>query len=189
MLPKREADPVHLRDMGVIQTDSAVVPPRAEGHTLAELYIRHLPAAVALATLLTGDRATGEDIAQEGFIRAVGRFEHLRDPSVFAAYLRTTVVNLCRARFRRLRIEREAYARERSPGAAPAPYDPAERDEVWSAIQRLPFRQRAAVVLRYYEDLSEEQAAATLRCSARAVNALISRAMATLRRELAEEEP
>jgi RNA polymerase sigma-70 factor (sigma-E family) len=174
--------------MGIVQQESAMVARPAEGRALAELYARHLPAAVALATLLTGDRATGEDIAQEGFIRAAGRFEHLRDPSVFPGYLRKTVVNLCRARLRRLRIEREAYGRDRGTDAAPSPYDPAERDEVWRAIQRLPFRQRAAVVLRYYEDLSEEQTAATLRCSARAVNALMSRAMATLRRELAEEE-
>jgi RNA polymerase sigma-70 factor (sigma-E family) len=174
--------------MGVIQPETAVASRRADGRALAELYVRHLPASVALATLLTGDRQTAEDIAQEGFIRAAGRFEHLRDPSLFGAYLRKTIVNLCRARFRRMRTEREAYGRERNPVVATEPYDPAERDEVWAAIQRLPFRQRAAVILRYYEDLSEEQTAATLRCSARAVNALISRALATLRRELAEEE-
>ena len=57
---------------------------------------------------------------------------------------------------------------------------------MWAAIVALPYRQRAAIVLRFYEDLSERQAGAILRCSPRAVNALVSRAMATLRMEMEE---
>jgi DNA-directed RNA polymerase specialized sigma24 family protein len=58
---------------------------------------------------------------------------------------------------------------------------------VWPAILRLPFRQRAAIVLRFYEDLSEDQTAAVLRCTTRATNSLVSRAMTTLRRDLTKE--
>jgi len=60
---------------------------------------------------------------------------------------------------------------------------------MWRALQRLPIRQRAAVVLRFYEDLSEHEAADVLGCSASALNALVRRAMATLRNEIGDEEP
>ena len=63
-----------------------------------------------------------------------------------------------------------------------------DQDVLWRALRELPHRQRAAVVLRYYEDQSEEQVADTMRCSPRAVNALVSRAMATLRARIHNEE-
>jgi RNA polymerase sigma factor (sigma-70 family) len=154
---------------------------------LEELYTRHVPSAVILARLLTGDAAAAEDIAHEGFIRAAGRFEHLRDGSNFDAYLRRTVVNLCHARGRSIARERAALRRA---GALPRPPDgdPGEHDAVWAAIERLPLRQRTVIVLRYYEDRSEAETARVLRCSDRAVNALVSRAMASLRAELRQEE-
>ncbi|MEO8423922.1 MAG: sigma factor-like helix-turn-helix DNA-binding protein [Actinomycetota bacterium] len=62
------------------------------------------------------------------------------------------------------------------------------RDEVWTAVLRLPDRQRAAVVLRFYEDQSEERVGQILICSTKAVNALVDRAKQTLRDILAEEE-
>ncbi len=73
---------------------------------LAGLYEEHVGRAVALATLLTGDRAIAEDIAHDAFLRVAGRFRDLRDPGAFGPYLRTTVVNMCRARARRLDRER-----------------------------------------------------------------------------------
>ena len=73
---------------------------------LAGLYEEHVGRAVALATLLTGDRYIAEDIAHDAFLRVAGRFGELRYPAAFGAYLRTTVVNLCRARVRRLERER-----------------------------------------------------------------------------------
>jgi RNA polymerase sigma-70 factor (sigma-E family) len=160
-----------------------------EHSSLDELYEAHVAGAIKLATLLTGDPSTAEDLAHEGFIRSAGRFGHLRSPASFDAYLKRTVVNLSRQRFRRQRVEREAVRRqgELEP-IAQAAYSPEDRDAVWSAILRLPFRQRAAIVLRYYEDLSEEQTAMVLRCSPRAANSLVSRALTTLRRILAKEE-
>ena len=158
----------------------------AQRPSLEELYERHLPAAVALARLIARDADVAEDLAQEAFIRAAARFGRLRDPAAFEAYLRRTVVNLCRRRWRRRRLERAYERSTREPVARLA--DVEERDELWSAIATLPYRQRAAVVLRYYEDLSESQTADVLRCSPRAVNALVSRAMATLRTTLKEDE-
>jgi RNA polymerase sigma-70 factor (sigma-E family) len=157
--------------------------PAATRPSLAELYEAHVGRAVALARLLTGDPFAAEDLAHDAFIRAAGRFGRLRDPAAFDAYLRRVVVNLCRMRFRRLRLERRQHAVGGDQIAQPAP-EIEERDELWELILRLPYRQRAAVVLRFYEDLSEQQAGEILRCSPRAINALVSRAMAMLRDEL-----
>jgi RNA polymerase sigma factor (sigma-70 family) len=172
-----------------MRNGGVALPVGVERPSLAELYERHVGGAIRLATLLTGEPSVAEDLAHEGFIRCAGRFRHLRAQASFDAYLKRTVVNLARERFRRQRLEREAVRREGVvEPVARAGYSPEDREVVWSAILRLPFRQRAAIVLRYYEDLSEEQTSMVLRCSTRAANSLVSRAMTTLREDLAKEE-
>lgn len=155
---------------------------------LAGLYEEHVGRAVALATLLTGDRYIAEDIAHDAFLRVAGRFGELRDPAAFGAYLRTTVVNLCRARVRRLERERTLLRRHTEPGVMEPDTSADDRDQVWSSIKGLPYRQRAALVLRYWEDLSEGQIGEILRCSPRAVNALLSRAKEQLRDNIGRSE-
>jgi len=164
-----------------------VVQPR-EG-SLEDLYVRHAPEAVRLAFLLTSDAALAEDITQEAFIRVAGRFQHLRSPGAFDAYLRRTVVNLCMSHHRRRRVERTYLERERArPERASEQPDLASRDELRRAMQSLPMRQRAAVVLRYYIDLPEQQVAETLGCSVGAARSLVFRAMETLRTTIGSEE-
>lgn len=155
---------------------------------LAALYEEHVGRAVALATLLTGDRPAAEDIAHDAFLRAAGRFRDLRDPRAFGPYIRTTVVNLCRARVRRLERERRFLHRQAEPEAVEPDHSADDRGQLWSAIRRLPYRQRAALVLRYWEDLSEAQIGEVLRCSPRAVNSLLSRALDTLRNGIGRSE-
>ena len=157
---------------------------------LEELYVQHAPAALRLAYFLTGDPEAGRDLVQDAFVRVAGRFRHLRQPDAFDAYLRRTIVNLHASRLRRLRTERSVLAREAAltlPGAQED--DHGARDEMWHAILSLPARQRAAIVLRYYEDLSEWQSAEVLRCSVGALNQLVVRAMANLRTRLGKEAP
>jgi RNA polymerase sigma-70 factor (sigma-E family) len=155
------------------------------GGGLAELYERHAGAAVGLAYLLTGDRYLAEDLVQEAFVRVAGRFRHLRDEGAFEAYLRRTVVNLFTSQLRRRRLERAYLQREASrPPAAHEDPDVAGRDELWKAVQRLPERQRAAVVLRYYEDRSEREVATTMGCSNAAAKSLIQRGMQALRADV-----
>lgn len=157
---------------------------------LAELYEQHVGSAVRLARLLTGDDAAAEDVAHEAFIRTAGRFAHLRRPEAFGAYLRTAVVNECRMRFRRMRVERAWLHRQPVRPAPMLPPDVETRSAIWDAVTRLPWRQRAALVLRYYEDLPVEQVATSLRCSPRAATGLIVRGLAHLRVALpTEEEP
>jgi RNA polymerase sigma factor (sigma-70 family) len=153
----------------------------------AALYEEHVGRAVGLAALLTGDRYLAEDIGHDAFLKVAGRFGELRDPRAFGAYLRRTVVNMCRARTRRLGRERKALEQEVRNEAVDPDRTSEDRDELWPAIQGLPYRQRVAVVLRYWDDLPEAQIAETMRCSPRAVNALLSRAMATLRSQVGRE--
>jgi RNA polymerase sigma-70 factor (sigma-E family) len=164
-------------------------PAVTEAKGLADLYERHAPAAGRLAYLLTGDRALAEDLVQEAFVRVVGRFRHLRVPDAFEAYLRRTIVNLHTSSLRRRRLERAYLEREGGaarPASAVMP-DVGVREELWRAMLALPARQRAAVVLRFYEDLSERETADALRCSVAAVKSLTARAMETLRARMGSE--
>jgi RNA polymerase sigma-70 factor (sigma-E family) len=157
---------------------------------LDELYVRHFPGAVGLAYLLTGNLDQAEDLAQEAFVRLGGRFRHLRDPHAFGAYLRKTVVNLHLSGLRRLRVERAYMERHRADVVEMRSEIPdvSARRDLWDLLQSLPARQRAAVVLRYYEDLSERETAEILRCSVAAVKSLVARSMQTLRNELRGED-
>ena len=155
---------------------------KSRSSSLEDLYMQHMGWAESLAFLLTRDAHLAEDLAQESFIRVAGRLRHIRKPDAFRAYLRQTLLNEFRKHIRRRSAERSAIERDRRPEAEPERHSFAS--ETSEALTSLPPRQRAAITLRYYEDLSEEQTAELLRCSRRAVNALISRALETLRREL-----
>lgn len=156
--------------------------------SLEELYVRHAPAALRLAYFLTGDAETARDLVQDAFVRMAGRFRHLRQPDAFDTYLRRTIVNLHASGLRRLKAERSSLAREAALTVPAANQDDdGARDEMWHAILGLPPRQRAAIVLRYYEDLSEWQSAEVLGCSVGALNQLVVRAMANLRTRIGED--
>src|SRR5262245_55838120 len=156
---------------------------------LEALYVEHAPAALRFAFYLCGDREQARDLVQDAFVKVAGRFAYLRKPDVFGTYLRRTIFNLHTSRLRRLRLEREYVSRE---GHQVRPNhtdeDPAARDEVWQEILHLPPRQRAAIVLRFYEDLSERESAEILGCSVGALNQLVSRATATLRKRFGKDE-
>ena len=156
------------------------------GGRLADLYRRHAPDAVRLAYLLTGERALAEDVVQEAFVRLHGRFRDLRSPEAFEWYLRRTVVNLVRSQFRRRRVER-AYL-EREGHRPPAQADLGSRQEMWEVLLRLPERNRTAIVLRYYEDLSEARTAEVMGCPVGTVKSLVSRGIERLRTEMARGE-
>jgi RNA polymerase sigma-70 factor (sigma-E family) len=152
-----------------------------ERSRLEGLYIRHAPDGIRLAYLLTGDRDLAEDLVQEAFARMVGRLRHVRRAEAFGPYLRVTIVNLSRSHFRRRKLER-AYLEKlaRTSERLSNPHD--DQDEaLHEALLRLPRRQRAAIVLRFFEDLSEGQTADILRCRNGTVRSLVSRGMRSLR--------
>lgn len=148
---------------------------------LRRAFDAHQVALVRLATGLTGRRDMAEEIVQEAFVRAFSKLPALDEEAVHA-YLRRVVVNLWKNRLRRMVLERR-YERE-----ARTVQDPAativERDAVWRAVLTLPARQRACVVLRFYEDLSEHDVAGVLGCSVGAVKSHISRGLTRLRTEV-----
>ena len=151
---------------------------------MAELYALHAPRAARLAYLLTSDRELAEDLTQEAFVRLMRRYHDLRNPASFDSYLRTTIVNLARKHFRRRRVERTHLEKERSRALpSPAVGDLEAREEAWEALRMLPGRQRIALVLRYYEDLSERETADILGITVAAVRSLVQRGVATLRKE------
>ena len=155
---------------------------------IADLYERHVSAAGRFAYLLTGDRGQAEDLVQEAFVRVIGRFGHLRVPDAFEAYLRRTIVNLHTSTLRRRQVER-GYLRRTRQRAEPSAHMPdvGAREDLWRALGELTPRQRAAIVLRFYEDLSERETAGVLRCSPAAVKSLVARAMDSLRATIGSE--
>jgi RNA polymerase sigma-70 factor (sigma-E family) len=154
---------------------------------LERLYRQEAPTARRLAYFLTGNTELAEDLVQEAFVRVAGRFTHLREFDRFGGYLRRTVVNLWTSQLRRRRLERAWLARQRKQEPVEDPTDPSDRDEMWRALQRLSERQRAAIVLRFYEDLSEEEAANILGCSKGALKQLVVRGMASLREHMGSD--
>ena len=139
--------------------------------TFAVFYRSEYPSAVRLARLLVPHGAA-EDLAQEAFSRLHGRFDTLDNPP---AYLRTTLVNLGRTWHRRR--AREADRLAGSPRVEPAELG---ASEMLDAVDALPYRQKAVVVLRYWLDLSEAEIAATLGVSAGTVKTSAHRAVAAL---------
>ena len=170
------------RTIGVSMRQTA----RAE---LGDFYAAHADSAKRLAYLLIGDKELAEDITQDAFVKLAGRLGGLRNRDASTAYLRRTVVNLSRSHLRRKRVERSYLRREAGMHRMETveDRDVVVADTLWSELQRLAYRQRCAVVLRYYEDLSEHQTADVLGCSVGAVKALTNRAMEQLRANVGSE--
>ena len=133
-----------------------------------------------LAYLLTGDRSRAEEIVMEAFVRSLSRWRSVREPE---AYVRRAVVNLSRNRLRRAFLERRPPTDQDS---VTLPADPA--DHIWAAVRALPPRQRAAIVLRYWDDLSDAEISAALGCAVGTVKSQLSKARASLARSLGKQE-
>jgi len=163
---------------------------RAEGDRLEVLYLRHVPEALKLAFLLTGDRELAEDIAQEAFVRVARRLTGLRNADAFRWYVRRTVVNLSHSHRRRQRVERAYVKRLVGSGATvgAATPDLVTRHTVREAVEKLPPRQRTVVVLRYYQDLTDQQIASLLGWPVGSVKSALHRAATALRQQLEREE-
>jgi RNA polymerase sigma-70 factor (sigma-E family) len=145
------------------------------------------PGLVRLAFGLTGDRWLAEDIAQMTLARAYVAWRRVSRADDPDAYVRRILVNASNRRFRRRRFAEQ-------PGDLPetAVDGPAdlvgERAALLAALRQLPARQRSVVVLRYWQDLTDAQIAATLGCSPGTVRSQLSRALAKLRVALAEDD-
>lgn len=151
---------------------------------MTRLFEAHSPQALRLAYLLTGDRELANDVAQDAFVRLFTRLRDRGSPDNFQTYLRTTVVNLCKDHWRRKGVAKSVRFVETEDRVDPPELE--TRDELWTALKTLPQRQRTALVLRYFEDLSERQTADVMGCSVGAVKALVTRGTEGMRRTLEE---
>ena len=145
--------------------------------------------ALRLAYLMCGDAERSQDIVAEAFARMYPHWRRGRvsDPG---SYVRRAVVNGVRGGFRHRAIERREEAKWSGEGRGQrdSADDVVERDAVRHALASLPSRQRAAVVLRYFEDLSEADTAAALGTSVGTVKAHVSRGLDRLRDALEEAD-
>lgn len=151
---------------------------------LPALFSAHYRSLLALAVLVTDDRATAEDLVQEAFARLHGR--DLADPHRALAYLRATVLNLSRSRLRRLRTARrhERPDDRLLPSAEDDVLLRADQRAVLDALRVLSPRQRQALVLRYWADMNEAEVAEAMRLSKGAVKSHTARGLAALRKTL-----
>ncbi|MEK2488501.1 SigE family RNA polymerase sigma factor [Kitasatospora purpeofusca] len=133
------------------------------------------------AFLITGDIHDARDLLHDALSRVYVRRGAIRDPGAAEGYVRRTMVRTHVSRWRRTRRE---VLTPLLPDAPAAPVDPRD-EELDAALRSLPPRQRAAVVLRYYADLSVAQVAEELGCSPATAKTHLARAMRTLRQELA----
>jgi RNA polymerase sigma-70 factor (sigma-E family) len=150
---------------------------------LTTLYTSHYRGLVRLAAFLTGDRDNAEEVVQDAYVAVLGSWRRVRELDKAEAYLRTAVVNASRSRLRRRQVAQRHRPEPLRDVASAESFamEHAQREAVLTALQELPRRQREAVVLRYYGDLSEAQTAAAMGCSTGAVKSHTSRAMAALR--------
>jgi RNA polymerase sigma-70 factor (sigma-E family) len=145
------------------------------------------PGLVRLAFGLTGDRWLAEDVAQTALARAYVAWRRVSQADDPDAYLRRILVNASNRRFRRRRVAEQPGDPPEIPVDGPAELV-GERAAVLAALRQLPPRQRTVIVLRYWQDLTDAQIAATLGCSPGTVRSQLSRALGKLRAALAEDD-
>lgn len=139
------------------------------------------PVLVRTAFLLTGDRFLAEDLAQTALTRVYASWRRVRRVDDVDAYVRRVMVNANSGRFRKRRVVERLVAVP-ADGRSHVPHEPlAQRSALMAALAGLPARQRAVVVLRYWEDLSEREVAAVLGCSVGTVKSQASKGLARLR--------
>jgi RNA polymerase sigma-70 factor (sigma-E family) len=148
---------------------------------------------VRLGRLLTGDQHLGEDLAQDVLARAFVRWKKIANVDSPEAYLRRMLVNAAISRSR-LRSSGEIAVAEHPdrpdrPIHGDLSHEAAEREAMWSLVRSLPPKQRAAVVLRFYEDLDDSTIATLLDCTAVTVRTQVKRALSTLRTRLNQAQP
>ena len=166
-----------------------VRPEWSADRAVIELYSQHYRALVRLAALLVRDTPTAEEVVQDSFVAMHGGWQRLRDTEKALAYLRQAVVNRARSvlRHRTVIDKNMQKAPPDMPSAEHGALVLLERHAVVAALRDLPGRQREAIVLRYYADLSEAEIATAMGISRGAVKSHTARGMSALRAALEQE--
>jgi len=157
---------------------------------VTELYSLHYRALVRLAVLLVRDIPTAEDVVQDCFVAMHEGWQRLRNADSALAYLRHAVLNRSRSVLRHRAVV-DKHLPDPPPGMPSAEHGALvrlEQSAVVAALRKLPGRQREAIALRYYADLSEAEVAAAMGISRGAVKSHTARAMAALRADLEQQD-
>ena len=184
------ARPIHVTETLVADNALGSVPADWDAdRAVTALYSTHYRALVRLAALLVRDVATAEEVVQDSFVAMHGGWRRLRDNEKALSYLRQSVVNRSRSVLRhRVVVDRNAPKPSPDmPSAEQGAIALLERSAVVAALRTLPPRQREALVLRYYADLSEAQIAGAMGISRGAVKSHTARAISSLRSVLEPE--
>jgi RNA polymerase sigma-70 factor (sigma-E family) len=146
------------------------------------------PALQRAAYLMVGDTALAQDLVQEALTKTYVAWPRLRDVANAEAYARKAITTTAISWFRRKGWNNERST-ERLPEGASGDHadDVATSTALWEALQALPARQRAAVVLRFYGDLTETQTAAAMGCAVGTVKSQVSAALTKLRARLGDD--
>lgn len=172
-----EPDRALSRDRGV-ETDE-----------VAALYARACPSLVGLLTVIGGNRADAEEIAQDAFVRLLEHWNRVRDYADPEAWLRTVAVRQLVSRQRRRQVAaRGLAALGRRAATAPPAAGPGHDVELVESLAELPVAHRAVLVLHHLHDLSVDEVAQLLHIPTGTVKSRLSRARAALAPLLADEE-
>ncbi|MFE7230200.1 SigE family RNA polymerase sigma factor [Streptomyces sp. NPDC002405] len=167
---------------------AAVPATRTPAYPSFASYVRaRQPLLLRTARSLTANPSDAEDLLQTALTKTYVAWERIEDHRALDGYVRRALLNTRTSQWRRRKVDEFACDELPEPEPAPGTTDPAEqqalRDAMWRAIMKLPARQRAMVVLRYYEDLSEVQTAEVLGVSVGTVKSAVSRALGKLRED------
>jgi len=162
---------------------------RGDRSQFAEFALARAGALHRAAYLMVGDSQLAQDLVQEALTKTYVAWPRLRDPANAEAYCRKAITTTAISWFRRKGWNNERpseYLPEGPPGAGhEVAY--AEHDAVWRALRDVPPRQRAALVLRFYEDLTEAQTAAAMGCAVGTVKSQVSAGLKKLRDLLGDD--
>ncbi len=165
-------------------TDAGVRDKDAE---FSEYMAARQPSLLRTAYLLTGDRHTAEDLVQTALAKLYLSWDKVQRQDSLDGYVRRILVNENNSLWRRPWKKRETTTSE-LPDEPAEPTRESHDSELWDLVQTLPRKQRAAVVLRYYEQLSEAETAAVLGVSVGTVKSQTSRALAALRTRVGDTD-
>lgn len=151
-----------------------------------DFYRAEFASMVALAQSICGDRAAGEDVAQEAMAKAHQHWGRIANYERPGGWLRRVTINVAISRRRRLRRELSTLRRRALERRPEEVHDPGRDDELWDAVQRLPPRQRSVVALFYQQGHSTREIASILDCSVSTATSHLSEARKRLALELGE---
>lgn len=171
--------------MSASNEKEAMARPEERESEVALLFDLHYRSLRGLAYVLLGDMGRAEEVTSEAFVKVFSGWNRLRRIDDRHGYLRQVVVNLCRSRFRRAKVERRVNEALGSRRIDAPTEDVDLRLDLWDEVRKLPERQKITVVLRYLEDLPEQQIANVLDCSVGTVKSQLSKAKAKLGKALA----